>query len=61
MAMLAVSMPHKSSWDKLRGERFRDRVGNLGGDGLRVIDVTTLESNGELVMSQEWIFVCDLV
>jgi hypothetical protein len=51
--MWAVSMPQKSSWDKLRGERFRDRVVTLGGEGLGVIGVTTLGSNGELVMSQE--------
>ena len=52
IAMWAVSIPQKSSWDKLRGERFRDRVGTLGGDGLRVIGVTTLGSNGALVMSR---------
>jgi hypothetical protein len=51
MAMWAVSMPQKSFWDKLRGERFRERVGTLGGDGLLVIGVTTLGSNGALVMS----------
>jgi hypothetical protein len=53
-------MPQNSTWDKLRGERFRDRVGTLGGDGLCVIGVTTLGSNGELVMFQAWIVVCDL-
>jgi hypothetical protein len=52
MAIWAVSVPQKSSWDKLRGERFHDRVGTLGGDGLHVIGVTTLGSNGELVMSR---------
>jgi hypothetical protein len=51
MAMWAVSMPHKSFWDKFWGERFRERVGTLGGDGLCVIGVTTLGSNGALVMS----------
>jgi hypothetical protein len=50
--MWAVSMPQKSSWDKLREERLRERVDILGGDGLRVIGVTTLGSNGELVMSR---------
>jgi hypothetical protein len=50
--MWEVSMPQKSSWDKLRGERFRERVGTLGGDRLRVIGVTTLGSNGALVMSR---------
>jgi hypothetical protein len=40
--MWTVSMPQKSSWDKLQGERFRDRMGTLGGDGLCVIGVTTL-------------------
>jgi hypothetical protein len=34
MAMWAVSIPHKSYWDKLRGESVRERVGTLGGDGL---------------------------
>jgi hypothetical protein len=51
MAMWTVSMRQKSSWDKLRGERFRERVGTLGGDGLRVLGVTTLGINGALVMS----------
>jgi hypothetical protein len=50
--MWAVSMLQKSSLDKLRGERFCERVGILGGDGLRVLGVTTLGSNGALVMSQ---------
>jgi hypothetical protein len=48
--MWAVSVPQKSSWDKLRGDIFCERVGTLGGDGLRVIGVTTLGSNGALVM-----------
>jgi hypothetical protein len=48
--MWAVSMSQKSSWDKLRGGIFRDRVGTLGGDGLRVSGVITLGSNGELVV-----------
>jgi hypothetical protein len=49
--MWAVSMPQKSSWDKLRGDRFCERVDALGGDGLRVIGVTTLGINGALFMS----------
>jgi hypothetical protein len=44
-------MPKKSSWDKFRGERFCERFGTLGGDGRLVIGVTTLGSNGVLVMS----------
>jgi hypothetical protein len=52
MAMWAVYMLQKSSWDKLQGERFCDSMGILGGDGLRVIGVTTLGSNGELVVSR---------
>jgi hypothetical protein len=40
------------AWDKLRGERFREGVGTLRGNGLRVIGVTTLGSNGALVMSR---------
>jgi hypothetical protein len=51
MAMGAVSMPQKSFWDKVRVERFCERVGTLGGDGLRIIGVTTLGSNCALVMS----------
>jgi hypothetical protein len=51
MVMWAVSMPQKSFLDKFRGERFRDHVGTLGGEGLRVIGVTILGSNGALVIS----------
>jgi hypothetical protein len=40
MAMLAVSMSQKSSWDKFRGERFCERIGTLGGAGQLVIGVT---------------------
>jgi hypothetical protein len=61
MAMWEVSMPQKSSWDRLRGEKFRDHMGTLGGEGLHVIGVTTLRSKGELVVSRVWIVVCDLV
>jgi hypothetical protein len=35
-----VSMQQKSFWDRLRGKRLRERVGTLGGHGLRVIGVT---------------------
>jgi hypothetical protein len=49
--MWEVSMPQESSSDNLRGERFRDRVGTLGGDELRVIGVTTLRSDGDVAMS----------
>jgi hypothetical protein len=59
--MWAVSIPQKSFWDKLRGERFCERVGTLGGDGLSVLGVTTLGSNGALIMSCVWIVVYDLV
>jgi hypothetical protein len=48
--MCAVSMPQKSFWEKLWGERFRERVGTLQGYQLRVIMVTTLGSNGALVI-----------
>jgi hypothetical protein len=49
--MGAVSIPQKSFWDRLWGKRFCERVGTLGGDGLSVLGVTTLGSNGALVMS----------
>jgi hypothetical protein len=52
MAMWTVSMPQKSSWDKLRGARFCERLGTLGGEGGLIIGVTTLEGNGALVMSR---------
>jgi hypothetical protein len=45
-------MPQKVSWDKLWGERLCERVGTLGGDGVRVIGVTTLGSNGALAISR---------
>jgi hypothetical protein len=50
MAMWAVSIPQKSSWDKLRGESLCERVGTLGGDGRSVLGVTTLGGNGVLEM-----------
>jgi hypothetical protein len=51
MDMWAVSIPHKSAWDKLRGESLYERVGTLGGDGWSVLGVTTLRGNGALDMS----------
>jgi hypothetical protein len=39
--MWAVPIPQSSSWDKLRRERFHDRVGTLGGEGLGFIGVAT--------------------
>jgi hypothetical protein len=51
MAMCAVSMPHKSCWEKLRGESLQDQVGTLGGDRRSVLGVTTLGGNGVLAMS----------
>jgi hypothetical protein len=61
MAMWAVSMPQKSSWDKLRGAIFCERLGTLGGEGWLDIGVTTLGSNGAFVLSRAWIVVCYLV
>jgi hypothetical protein len=43
------------------GERFCERIGTLGGAGRLVIGVTTLGSNGALVVSLVLIIVCDLV
>jgi hypothetical protein len=51
MAMWAVSIPQKSSWDKFRGESLCERVGTLVGDGRSVLGVTTLGGNGTLGMS----------
>jgi hypothetical protein len=59
--MLAVSMSQKSSCDKFLGERFCEHIGTLGGAGRLVIGVTTLGSNGALVVSLALIIVCDLV
>jgi hypothetical protein len=54
-------MSQKSSCNKLLGERFCERIGTLGGAGRPVIGVTTLGSNGALVVSPLLIIVCDLV
>jgi hypothetical protein len=51
MAMWAVSIPQKWSWDKLRGESLCERVGTLGGDGWSVLGVTTLVGIGALGMA----------
>jgi hypothetical protein len=51
MAMWAVSIQQKSSWDKLRGESLRERVGTLGGDGGSVLGETTIGGNDTLGMS----------
>jgi hypothetical protein len=61
MAIRAVFMPQKSSWDKLRGARFCERLGTLGGEGWLDIVVITLGSNGALVVSRAWIVVWGLV
>jgi hypothetical protein len=61
MAMLAVSMSQKSSRDKFLGERFCVRVGTLGDAARPVIGVTTLGSNGVLLVFFTWIGLCDLV
>jgi hypothetical protein len=59
--MLAVYMSQKSSCDNFLGERFCERIGTLGGAGRLVIGVTTLRSNGALVVSLALIIVCDIV
>jgi hypothetical protein len=59
--MWEVSIPQKSSWDKLRGARFCERLGTLIGEGWCNIGVTTLGSNGPFVLARAWIVVCDLV
>jgi hypothetical protein len=48
--MWALSIPPKSSWDKLQGESLCERVGTLGGDGRSVLGVITLGGNGALGM-----------
>jgi hypothetical protein len=54
-------MSQKSFCDKFRGERFCGRVGTLGGAARLVIGVTTLGSNGVVVVSLVLIIVCDIV
>jgi hypothetical protein len=48
--MLVVSMYRKLSCNKFLGERFCERIGTLGGAGRLVIGVTTLGSNGALIV-----------
>jgi hypothetical protein len=48
--MLADYVSRKSSSEKFLGERFCERVGTLGGAARPVIGVTTLESNGVVVV-----------
>jgi hypothetical protein len=43
------------------GERFCERIGTLGGADQPVIGVTTLRSNGALLVSSVLIYICDLV
>jgi hypothetical protein len=59
--MLADSMSQKSSCEKFLGERFCEPIGTLGGATRPVIGVTTLGSNGALVLYSALIIVCDLV
>jgi hypothetical protein len=59
--MLAVSMSQKKYCDKFLGETSCERIGTLGGASQPVIGVTTLGSNGALVVSLSLIIVCDLV
>jgi hypothetical protein len=61
MAMVEVSMFHKSSCDKFLGERFCVRAGTLGDASWPVIGVTTLGSNGMLLAVFAVIGICDLV
>jgi hypothetical protein len=61
IAMLYDAMSQKLSCDKFLGERFCERVGTLGGAARPVIGVTTLGSNGALVVSLMLSIVCDLV
>jgi hypothetical protein len=59
--MLTVSMPQKSFCEKFLGERFCERMGTLGGAGRLVIGVTTIGSNGALVLFLVLIIICDFV
>jgi hypothetical protein len=58
--MWDVSIPQKLSWDKLRGESLRERVGTLGGDWRSILGMATLGGNGALEMYCVCIVVCDL-
>jgi uncharacterized protein YqgC (DUF456 family) len=59
--MLADSMSQKSFCDKFLGERLCECIGTLVGATRPVIGVTTLGSNGALVVSLALIIACDLV
>jgi hypothetical protein len=59
--MLADSMSRKLSCNKFMGEIVCERVGSLVDAARHVIGVTTLESNGMVVVSPVLIIVCDLV
>jgi hypothetical protein len=50
MDMLAVSMTQKWACDKFMGERFCVRAGTLGDAARPIIGVTTLGSNGVLLV-----------
>jgi hypothetical protein len=58
--MLADFMSRKLSCDKFLGEILCDHVGSLGGAARPVIGVTTLGSNGMVVVSPVLIIVCHL-
>jgi hypothetical protein len=58
--MLADSMSQKLSCDTFLGERFFERVGILGGAARPIIGVTTLGSNGVVVVSPVLSIVCNL-
>jgi hypothetical protein len=55
MAMLAVSMFQKSSCENFLGERLCVRAGTIGDAAWPVIGVTTLGSNGVLLVVFVWI------
>jgi hypothetical protein len=61
MSMLDVSMFEKSSCDKFLWESFCVRAGTLGDTAWYVIGVTTLGSNGVLLVVFVLIGLCDLV
>jgi hypothetical protein len=59
--MLEVSMYQESSCDKFLGERFCERIRTLRGASRPIIGVTTLGSNGAMVVSPLLIIIFDLV
>jgi hypothetical protein len=54
-------MSQKTSCDKFLGEIFCERIGTLRGASRPVIGVTTIRSNGALVVSSALIIVFNLV